>query len=233
LERGVAERTRAIETSAEVSRRLSTILDQRQLVLAVVEEIQNAFNYYHTQIYLFDEWNENLVMVGGTGEAGQILLAQGHKIPSGRGLVGRAASTNDIVLVSDTTQDPNWLPNPLLPETLSEIAVPITLGNRVLGVIDVQHNILNGLSQIDSDLLSSIAAQVAVALQNAQNYTKAQQQAERETIINTIGQRIQTATTIEDVLQLTIRELNQSLNTAKASIQISGQPQPNGSQDSN
>ena len=229
LEKRVAERTMVIETSAEISHRLSTILDQRQLVFAVVEEIHRAFNYYHAQIYLFDEWNSNLVMVGGTGEAGRILLAQGHTIPTGKGLVGRAASTNAIVLVPDTSQDANWLPNPLLPETLSEIAVPIAMGDRVLGVIDVQHNSVNGVSQIDSDLLSSIAAQVAVALQNAQNYTNAQRQAERETIINTIGQRIQAATTIEDVLQLTIRELNQTLNTAKASIQISGRSQHNSS----
>jgi len=100
-EQRIAERTRALETSTEVGRRLSTILDQRELVREVVNQIRTAFNYYHSQIYLFDKKKENLTMVGGTGKAGQIMLERGHSIPIGRGLVGRAANSNLPVLVPD------------------------------------------------------------------------------------------------------------------------------------
>jgi putative methionine-R-sulfoxide reductase with GAF domain len=220
LEQGVADRTRALETSTEVSRRLSTILDQDALVKAVVEEVKSAFNYYHAHIYLYDEAEEYLVMVGGTGEAGEKMLSRGHKLQRGKGLVGRAVETDQVVLVPDTAQDPDWLPNTLLPETKSEIAVPINAGGRVIGVLDVQQNTVNGLTEQDSIVLQSIASQVGIAVQNARAYNKAQQQAERETVINVIGQKIQVAPTVEDVLQIAVRELGAALGSHRASIQL-------------
>jgi NO-binding membrane sensor protein with MHYT domain/putative methionine-R-sulfoxide reductase with GAF domain len=216
----VESRTRALAASAEVSRRLSTLLDPKQLALSVVEEMQRAFNYYHAHIYFWDEPRENLVLAGGTGEAGLALLARGHQIPRGRGLVGRAAETNTTILVPDVSQDPGWLPNPLLPETTAEVAVPIAAGDQVLGVLDVQHNLPNGLAQADADLLRSVADQVAIALQNARLYSQAQQQAERETQVNVIAQKIQGATTVESVLQVAVQELGRALNAERASAQL-------------
>lgn len=220
LEQRVADRTKALETSTEVSRRLSTILDQQQLLAAVVEELQEAFGYYHAHIYLLDEGEENLVLAGGTGEVAQVMLREGHKVPLGKGLVGRAAEMKQPVLVSDTAQDPNWLPNPLLPDTKSEAAVPIKIGEDVKGVLDVQQNVVNSLTDQDIQLLQSIGNQVAVAIQNARVYAISQAQAETETLANMMGRRIQSAQTIDDVLKVVAQELQQVLGARRASIQL-------------
>ncbi len=199
LEQRVADRTRALATSSEVSRRLSTILDQKELVNEVVNQVKNAFGYYHTQIYFIDESNENLIMAGGTGEAGEMMLAQFHKVAKGRGLVGRAAESNQVVLVSNTSQNPEWLPNKLLPDTRSEVAIPISVGNEVMGVLDVQQNIIDGLQQEDIDSLQSIANQIAVALQNIKS-TKAV--AKRAVELQTVARISTVAATISDVQKM-------------------------------
>ncbi|MEK7809488.1 MAG: GAF domain-containing protein [Chloroflexota bacterium] len=220
LETRVADRTKALAASTEVSRRLSTILDEQSLVSAVVDEVQSAFNYYHAHIYLLDAAGENLIMMGGTGDVGRLMLMRGHSIPVGRGLVGRAASKNETVLVPDVSKDPQWLPNTLLPDTRAEAAVPITLSTKVLGVLDIQHNIVNGLKPDDIDLLQAIANQVAIGLQNARSYTQAQRQAGFESLLNAINEKIQTATTIEDVTQIAARELGQALGASRITVQI-------------
>lgn len=220
LEERVAERTRALETSLQISRRLSTILDQETLTQEVVDQIQQAFNYYYVQIYLYDVGRQQLLMVGGTGEAGRAMLLSGHRLRAGTGLVGRTAARNEVTLVRDVREDPDWLANPLLPETETEVAVPITYGDRVQGVLDVQHSAAGSLGHNDVDLLQIIAAQVAVALQNARLMSQVRTRAERAARINSIGQRVQRATSIDKVLEIAVQELGRTLSVDAAYIEL-------------
>ena len=224
LEHRVEERTRTITTSSDVGRRLSTILDRNELVDEVVSQVQKAFDYYHVHIYLMDEQGQHLVMAGGTGEAGQKMLASHHQINVGQGLVGRAAMTNAPVLVADVESDAEWLPNPLLPHTKAETAVPIAVGERVLGVLDVQQDREYGLSENDVELLVSITNQVAIALQVAEYLESAQMQARQEAVSNEISQKIQNARSVEQALQIAVRELGRALDAPRTRVILKNEP---------
>jgi putative methionine-R-sulfoxide reductase with GAF domain len=220
LEQRVADRTQALAISAEVGRQLSTILDEDELVTAVVNQVRDAFDYYQAQIYLLADDGQTLVMAGGTGQAGQQMLAQGHKLQVGVGLVGRAAEINQVILVSDVTQDENWLPNPLLPDTKSETAVPIATGDQVIGVLDVQQNSVNGLLPEDTELLKSVANQVAVALRNARLYRTTQSQARQEALLRSINEKISSTNDMETAMKTAVRELGQALGTPQTIIRL-------------
>ncbi len=220
MERRIAERTQALTTSLEVSRRLSTILDEAELITTVVNEVRNAFGYYHAHIYLLEPGGRRLVMAAGTGNTGRQMLAQGYAITVGEGLIGQAAQTLEIVLVPDVSQRSAYVPNPLLPDTKAEIAIPIVAREALLGVLDVQHSVRDGLSGTDANLLESIANQVAIGLQNARSFEITRRRAAQETLINEIAQKIQRATTIDAVLQTAARELGQIEGAKSATVRL-------------
>lgn len=174
LEARVADLTRAtqaLEASVQISRRLSIILDQKQLMVEVVNQIKERFGYYHAHIYLLDETGQSLVVAEGTGLAGAEMKARKHSIPlnTSKSLVARAAQSGKTVRVDNVRETEDWLPNSLLPDTYSEMAVPITLGvdGQVVGVLDVQQDKPAGFDEGDAKLLRSLADQVAVAIRNA------------------------------------------------------------------
>lgn len=174
LETRIQERTRALETSAHISRQLNTILDVDELLQRVVINIQNAFGYYHVHIYLVDELTGALIMREGTGEVGQELKAKGHTLQPGQGIVGRVASSGEPYLAPNVDEVAGFFRNPLLPKTQAELAVPIRKGEVILGVLDAQSEEIGGFDQEDLTLMQAIADQMAVALDNARLFEKTQ-----------------------------------------------------------
>ncbi len=232
LETQVAIRTQRLEIVAKFGERLSAIHDVEQLSAEVVNQIQENFGYYYTHIYLFDEVQENLVVAAGTGEAGAKMKAKRHSIPlnTPTSLVARAAQSKEIIAVDNVRQTEDWLVNPLLPDTYSEMAVPIMLGgeDQVVGVLDVQEDKIGGLDESDANVLRSLANQVGGAIRNARLFQEvetalAQTQAVQEQYIEQAWQKMTTdqdkpqhhhthpnAPTLKDT---TIVEANKMANT--------------------
>ncbi|MFC1976553.1 substrate-binding domain-containing protein, partial [Chloroflexota bacterium] len=172
------KRTHQLQTVAEVSTATSTILDTVDLLQRVVDLTKARFSLYHTHIYLLNEAGDALVLAAGTGKVGQQMVTEGWNIPLNQeqSIVARVARTRRGDIVNNVQADPQWLPNPLLPDTRSELAVPLIIGDQVLGVLDIQADEIDYFTQDDIRIQSTLAAQVAVAIQNARLY---RQEAER------------------------------------------------------
>jgi PAS domain S-box-containing protein len=174
LEQRVADRTRALATVAEISASASTILETDKLLQEVVDLSKERFNLYHSHIYLLNNARDTLVLASGAGEPGRKMVAQGRKIPLSqeRSLVARAARERKGVIVNDVTQEPDFLPNPLLPDTHSELAVPMIAGENVVGVFDVQSDIVGRFTEADINVQTTLASQIANAVQNSGLYAQ-------------------------------------------------------------
>lgn len=165
----VDDRTRQLETVMEISRRLAEILELSELLHQVVSLTKETFDYYHVHIYLVDQSGKSLSLAEGYGQPGAEMKRRGHNIAldAEQSLVAQAARSGKITTVEDVRLNPMWLPNPLLPDTRSEMAVPIILSNEIVGVLDVQSEKAGGLIQDSEVALNSLANQIAIAIRNA------------------------------------------------------------------
>ncbi|MCS6836509.1 MAG: GAF domain-containing protein [Anaerolineae bacterium] len=173
------KRAAELETIARVSAATTTILDEDELLQAVADLTKESFGLYHAHIYLLSEDGKTLELAAGAGEAGRIMLERHHSIPLNRehSLVARAARTRQVVISNDVTQEPDFLPNPLLPETRSEMAVPMIVGDELIGVLDVQASVINRFTAQDAQIKTTLADQVAIAVRNAEAFER-----ERKTV---------------------------------------------------
>jgi GAF domain-containing protein/HAMP domain-containing protein len=175
LEQQVEERTRGLSIVAAINERLTGILNIDQLLDEVVHQVKDNFNYYHVHIYLLNQSQDRLVVAAGTGQAGAAMKANEHSIDiNAKSLVARAARSANIVTIANVHQEEDWLPNALLPNTNSEVAVPVILTGQVVGVLDVQEDKINAFDTASFDLLRSVADQVALGIRNAQQFEQVQ-----------------------------------------------------------
>lgn len=222
LEKRVADRTQDLATVAEVGTATATILETDRLLQAVVDLTKERFRLYHSHIYLLDESGENLVLTSGAGEPGRLMVAEKRSIPLDReqSLVARAARERKGVIVNDVTKAPDFLPNPLLPNTRSELAVPMVVGGNLIGVFDVQSDQVDRFTESDINIQTTLAAQVATSIQNVRAFEQSKAQADFESLASAIGQKIQRTTSVEDALQTAIREIGVALGASRVSANI-------------
>ncbi len=174
LEIRVAERTRDLQVAADVSKRVTTILDLHDLLPDIVERTRTGFDLYHAAVFLYDDDTRILSYAAGTGEAGQVMKASNKHflLDDESGMVPRAARTHEAMLTNDVAQSQDYFANSYLPETRAELALPMLVGGELIGVLDLQSKLVNRFSEDDLRVMTSLAEQLAVAVQNARLYAE-------------------------------------------------------------
>lgn len=175
LERQVVERTAALarrsaqlEASAQVARQAAAIRDVGQLLDETVRLISDQFGFYHAGIFLLDEAREYAVLRAASSEGGQRMLARSHKLRVGEvGIVGFVAGSGQSRVALDVGADAVYFDNPDLPQTRSEMGLPLKVRDAVIGVLDVQSTEEAAFSEEDVAVLQTMADQVALAIENA------------------------------------------------------------------
>ncbi len=166
-----------LETANQVSQKVAAILDMDELFSQVVRLIRDRFGYYYVALLLVEHASNELVLREGSGAAAQSLKARGLRLKIGeQGITGRVAQTGQAMLCNDVAEEPLFYSHDLLPETQSELAVPLRLGERVVGVLDVQSNQRQAFRPDDAASLQILADQVAIALENARLFRETRHQ---------------------------------------------------------
>jgi GAF domain-containing protein len=188
LEDRVEERTKALslrtqylEAAADVGRTATSIYRLDELLPRVVEFISQRFDFYQVGIFILDDLAEYAVMQAASSDGGKQMLARNHKLKVGeQGIVGYVTSTGNARIALDVGEDAVHFDNPELPDTRSEMALPLFYGGRLIGALDVQSEVANAFSEDDISSLKVLADQVSMAINNAMLFEELQTSLEAE-----------------------------------------------------
>jgi GAF domain-containing protein len=170
------DRAMQFQTIAQVSRTIAGIQNLNELLSRVAEQISERFGIYHTGIFLVDERGENAVLQAANSAGGKKMLTKGHRLKVGsQGMVGHVTSTGNPRIALDVGEDAVFFDNPDLPDTHSEIALPLKAAGQTIGALDLQSTETNAFGNDDIQTLSILADQVTIAIQNTRSFEQSHQ----------------------------------------------------------
>ncbi len=179
--RNLARRARYQEAIARVARDVTSVLDLQELISRVVTLIGEQFGFYHAGVFLLDEAREYAILSAASSEGGRQMLARGHRLRVGEeGIVGYVTGRGEPRVALDVGADAVFFNNPDLPNTRSEIALPLRARGEIIGALDVQSTEPEAFSSEDTTVLQTLADQVATAISNARLFRQAQESLEAE-----------------------------------------------------
>jgi GAF domain-containing protein len=207
------------ETAAEIARDISSSLDLDELLLKAVDLIRSRFDFYHAAVFLQDLPGEFVVIREATGEAGAQMKRMGHKLGIGsQSVVGFVAGKGELLVVNDTSRDATYFANPLTPQTRAEAAIPLKVGDRIVGVLDVQSKQVYAFSKDNLRILQILADQLAIAVINTELFAETQEHLAQHRLLHHITTTAASGTTLDEALQSAVNGLQVTLGGDRVSI---------------
>ncbi|MRR31582.1 GAF domain-containing protein, partial [bacterium] len=164
---GLTHQALQLQAASQVARDAASQTDLAQLLARTADLITDLFSYYHTGIFMLDDTGEYAVLQAASSSGGKRMLERGHRLEvAHQGLVGAAVRQNKPQIIPDVTTAPDYYKNPDLPETVSEAAFPLSIQDKVIGVLDIQSKSGNVFSQDDIQVIQALGDQIALAIQN-------------------------------------------------------------------
>ncbi len=189
-----------LQLASEVSRAATTILNPDLLIQETVDLIQSRFNFYYAGLFLVDSLHNMAVLEAGTGEAGQAQVQNNHQLKiGGNSMIGTAIANNEARVEQDVTKAKQFAPNPLLPDTKSELALPLRSHGDVIGALTVQSVEINAFSAETITVLQNLADQLATAITNADLLTQVQTNLAETSRLYESGRKLNETRTRADV----------------------------------
>lgn len=172
-------KTSELAVASQIARNIALQQDPLSLIDNTLNSIRDQFGFYHAGLFFIDDLREYAVLKAATGEAGRIMLEQNHRLRIGeQGIVGFVAAHGVARIAADVGQDSVHFQNPLLPNTHSEMALPLRFGERVIGVLDVQSENAAAFTQQDVNIIQTIADQLAASIDHSRTVSELQRNLE-------------------------------------------------------
>jgi len=210
-----------LQTAAEIARDISGSLDLNELLANAVGLINQRFNYYFSAIFLVEPNGEYVAIREGTGEAGAQMKRMGQKLPIGsKSIIGAVSAGGESLVVNDTDKDSTYLPDPLLGDTRAEAAIPLKVGPRILGVLDVQSSQAYSFYEEDVNVLRVLADQLAVAVINSELFAETQEHLSQHRLLHHVTTAAASGTTIEEALNSATQGLQVTLGGDRVAIML-------------
>jgi len=177
LEHEVAERTDQLAAINEIATTVSSTLEVGEVLSRTVNVIRDRLGFYHVSVFLMDEKYEYAIVRESTGDIGRIMKERGHRLAVGsQSIIGYVTQHHQARIALDVSADAVHFNNPLLPNTRSEMALPLIVGDTLIGALDVQSTEANAFNADDIAVLQNMANQIAIAMNNARLFQEAQTQ---------------------------------------------------------
>ena len=208
-----------LETAAEIARDISGSLNLDELLIKAVNFIRERFDFYHASIFLHDLPGEFAVIREATGDAGAQMKRAGYKIGIGsKSIVGYVSSRGQQLVVGDTSKDATYYANPLFPDTRSEAALPLKVGERILGVLDVQSIYPYAFTEDKLRSLQILTDQMAIAVVNTELFAETQEHLSQHRLLHHITTTAASGTTLEEALENAVSGLQVTLGGDRVAI---------------